>query len=130
MAKFVGKIAQIPPKFSALKVKFGGKSVRAYKLARKNEDFEMQPRIAEICAISPIKRLDSQHFSYEIGVKSGFYVRSFVDFIGKNLKNYAVMQDLTRLRQGAFTVENTLNLGELSGENIDRVNVYKNMEKK
>lgn len=38
--KFIGKIEQIPPVYSALKIN----GVRAYKLARQNKEFEVKPR--------------------------------------------------------------------------------------
>ena len=50
LSKFIGKSEQIPPKFSAIKIK--GK--KAYELARKNIDIDLPPRPIEIKSIENV----------------------------------------------------------------------------
>lgn len=61
LTKFVGRIEQVPPQFSAVKV--DGK--RAFKLARQGVDIELKPKVL---IIDEIELLDC-HLSSENGVK-------------------------------------------------------------
>lgn len=106
---FVGEIEQTPPQFSAVKV--GGK--RAYRLARRGEKIELQPRKVLIKNIKVI--------SYEFPVLrlcvvtgKGVYIRSLARDIGEKLKTGGYVLELERTRVGEFTCEEALTLEELA----------------
>lgn len=96
--EFVGKIKQVPPIFSAVKV--GGKE--AYKYARQGKEVKMKPRIVEIKLIEildynwPILKL-------KVITGQGVYIRSLARDIGEKLKTGGYLADLERTRVGQFT---------------------------
>ncbi len=97
LTKWTGKVMQVPPQFSAVNI--GGK--RAYRLARKGVEFELQPREIEIHSL---ELLDYQFpfFRVKIDCGSGTYVRSLGRDIARGLGTEAIMTELTRTRVGGF----------------------------
>lgn len=100
---FLGKIQQVPPVYSAIKV--GGK--RAYESARKGKELELKPREVEISNFE----IDSSTFP-EIGFKivcsKGTYIRSLARDFGKALGSGAYLSELRRERIGDFSIEDAL----------------------
>lgn len=105
--KFIGKISQVPPIYSAIKIK--GKS--AYKMARKGEAVEMQPREVEI---KDIEILDYEWPILKLRVEtgSGVYIRSLARDIGEELGVGGYLADLERTRVGDFRKEDALSLDD------------------
>lgn len=105
LPKFVGKVSQVPPKISAIKIK--GKT--AYRRARKGENFEMQPREVEIKTM----RLVSYAWPYlvlRVTTGPGTYIRAIARDLGRELGTGAYLSDLERVRVGDFTGENAFRL--------------------
>jgi tRNA pseudouridine55 synthase len=69
----IGEIRQRPPRHSAVKI--GGE--RAYKRARRGEEFEMPERIVTVYRFEQLWRKDTQA-GYAIECSAGTYVRSLV----------------------------------------------------
>lgn len=105
---FIGQIKQIPPKFSAIKIK--GK--RAYQLAREGKSIELKPRII---TIKKIELINYQYPILEIKVLTGpgCYIRSLVRDLGKQLGVGAYLWELERIRDGSFTLTNCLDLEKI-----------------
>ncbi len=99
-SRMVGKVLQVPPIFSALKV--DGK--RAYDLARRGEDFEMKAREVECFDITDLELVTDGlwRLSFRVSCGKGYYVRSLVRDICKELRVDGFMSDLTRVKVGAF----------------------------
>ncbi|MFP6767430.1 MAG: tRNA pseudouridine(55) synthase TruB [Planctomycetaceae bacterium] len=110
---FVGRIAQVPPRFSAVKV--GGR--RAYDLARAGKDFTLSPRVVEVHSIE-ITSWDSPELELEIHCGSGTYVRSIGRDLGIRLGCGGVMSGLIRTRVGPFTLETATILEDLHPESL------------
>lgn len=108
LKKFVGEIDQIPPKFSAVKIK----GRRAYSLARKGEQFELKSRKVFIKSIDLID-YDYPLLKINIICGSGTYIRSLADDIGKELAVGAYVQTLLRTRAGDFSIENSLKVSDI-----------------
>ncbi len=108
LQKFLGKITQRPPIFSAIKVK--GKAL--YRYARKNEAVEIPLRQV---TIDEIKLLDWKppYFSLQIKCSRGTYIRSLIHDIGKDLGCGAHLAELKRLQSGIFKLEQALTLEQL-----------------
>lgn len=107
LQKFIGKIAQTPPKFSAIKIN----GQRAYKLARQNKDFEMPTRQVEIYSIEII----SYHYpelKIRVHCSSGTYIRTLAEDIGKSLNTGAYLTALRRTKIADYSVENAKTLDE------------------
>ncbi len=103
---FVGESEQIPPMYSAVKIK--GKKL--YQLARKGLEVEREPRLITLLQI---RLLDSDlpDFSFEVTCSKGTYIRTLVDDIAKKLGTRAYLKDLTRTACGKiFTEKNALGL--------------------
>jgi tRNA pseudouridine55 synthase len=109
LPEFTGRIAQIPPQFSAVHV--NGK--RAYKLARRGADVKLEPRPVEIHRLA-IESFDYPEFELLIECGSGTYVRSIGRDIGERLGCGATMSSLIRTSIGPFPVENAIALGDLT----------------
>jgi tRNA pseudouridine55 synthase len=105
--KFIGKIKQIPPIYSAIKV--SGKE--AYKFARRGEKPVLLERDAEI---KEIEILDYKWPYLELRVVTGpgVYIRALARDIGKELKVGGYLAGLKRTRVGDFTEEKSLSLEE------------------
>jgi tRNA pseudouridine55 synthase len=105
---FTGEIDQIPPMYSAVKVK----GVRLYKLARAGKEIEREPRRVVVHAIN-ITSWDSPALGLRIECGSGFYARSVIHDLGHALDNTAHMSGLVRSQVGRFTLDDAVTLEEL-----------------
>ena len=119
--EYTGKVSQIPPKYSALKI--NGK--RAYELAREGRDFEIKAR--EIMILSnEITKLDieSGEIEFDVTCSKGTYIRTICDDIGRRLGCGAVMTSLVRTRSGYFDISEALDLIEIiekTDEDIEKL---------
>ena len=103
LKKFVGRIEQIPPKYSACNV--DGK--RAYLRARKGEDVVLKPKTL---IIDEIELLDFAPDAIKIRVvcSKGTYIRALARDIGEALQSGAYLTSLVRTRVGDVTLEDCL----------------------
>ncbi len=109
-AAYTGVIEQIPPKYSALKIK--GK--RAYDLAREGQVFEIRSRRIKIYdnTVTGID-LDSGEVEFDVTCSKGTYIRTICDDIGRTLGCGAVMSSLERTASGYFSIEDAHSIDEL-----------------
>ena len=122
---FKGKIKQIPPMYSAIKV--DGKKL--YDLARKGVEVERTERNVQISKVRKIKivRLNKNSkdnenikISFYVKVSSGTYIRSLVYDIGEKLGVFATMTRLVRTKIGRFEIEDAIDLEKAEAE-IDKL---------
>ena len=115
---FIGKIQQVPPIFSAIKV--NGK--RLYKQAHKgitDETIEIAIKSREV-DVTAFELSDFENFpalNFRIVCSKGTYIRSLVRDLGKALGAGAYMSALRRTRIGEFSVGNALSLEDFLKEN-------------
>ncbi len=107
LQRFIGTIDQIPPAFSAIKIK----GQEAYKLVRKGVTPEMKPREAKIF------KIDLMEYSWpilkiKVTTGPGVYIRALARDIGAKLGVGAYLADLERIRVGEFTIRTTFNIIE------------------
>ena len=105
---FVGKISQIPPMYSAIKV--DGKKL--YQLARKGIEIERKPRDIEIYSID-VYDFDGVQFTMDVHCSKGTYIRALCRDIGNFLGTGAAMEELERTMSGVFTKENSYTFSEI-----------------
>ncbi len=98
--EMTGKLAQMPPIFSAKKVK----GVRAYELARRGEEVELQPKEIEIYEFE-ITDVALPLISFRIRCSKGTYIRSIAHDFGQSLGCGAYLKELRRTRIGEYKVE-------------------------
>ena len=108
LGDFTGDIQQVPPAFSAKKLK--GK--KAYELARKGVDVDIPAASVTVYSLRLLS-FDYPHFKLECDVSSGFYVRSLVHDIGERLGVGATVIEVRRLKVGSYSVENARSLDDL-----------------
>ncbi len=106
---FTGEIAQVPPRFSALKVE----GVRAYDLARDEEAFELAPRTVVIDRLALIENPDADHAVLEAECGKGTYVRALARDLGRALGAHGHVAALRRTRVGAFGEDQAVTLEKL-----------------
>lgn len=106
---FLGRIQQMPPRFSAKKIE----GVPAYKLARKNQEIELKPKQVEIKEFEIIG-WDGQKAQFQAWVSSGTYLRSLAHDLGQMLGPGAHLSQLVRTAVREFTIENAHSLDELA----------------
>ncbi len=112
VSKFVGKITQTVPVFSAVKIN----GQRAYQLARRGEEVSMPTRQIEIYAIE-ILSYNYPELVIRAHVSSGTYIRTLGEDIGKALGVGAYLTALRRTQVGNYQIENAVKLSEFMGEN-------------
>ncbi|GAB4286887.1 MAG: tRNA pseudouridine(55) synthase TruB [Marinilabiliales bacterium] len=100
---FKGKITQLPPEYSALKIN----GVRAYKKARKGDKIEMKPREVHIHNIELLET-NLPYIKIRVICSKGTYIRSLARDIGKELNSGAYLTDLIRTRTGQYSIENSV----------------------
>ncbi|XP_066477139.1 pseudouridylate synthase TRUB1 isoform X4 [Tiliqua scincoides] len=101
LQKFTGSIIQAPPLYSALKK--GGQ--RLSTLVKKGVAVEAKPPRPVTVYSLALKNFKPPLFTLDVECGGGFYVRSLVNDIGKELSSCASVQELTRTKQGPFTLE-------------------------
>ncbi|MCP9767633.1 tRNA pseudouridine(55) synthase TruB [Lacihabitans sp. LS3-19] len=99
--KFLGKISQVPPIFSAIKVK--GK--RAYESAREGKTVELKAREIEI-KLFEINADSFPEISFKVVCTKGTYIRSLARDFGLAVGSGAYLSELRRTKIGDFSVEN------------------------
>ena len=110
LKNFIGKISQIPPKFSAIKV--NGK--RSYSIARKGETPNLQEREIEVKDLKLVEVKDNNQALIFIKCSKGTYVRSLVRDLGRKLGVFAHVKDLRRSSVGNFNEKNSISLDHLN----------------
>ncbi|MFW8051646.1 tRNA pseudouridine(55) synthase TruB [Vagococcus fluvialis] len=114
MALFTGEITQIPPMYSAVKV--NGR--RLYDYARKGESVERPIRKAMIYSFErtsePVFSEGLQKWTFKVDCGKGTYVRTLAVDTGEKLGVPAHMSDLTRIKSGGFSKEDSFTLEEIA----------------
>lgn len=111
---FKGKYSQIPPMYSALKQN----GVRLYELARKGIEVERKGRLVNIYNLEDIK-INNPYISMKVTCSKGTYIRSLCYDIGEKLGVFATMTQLNRAKTSVFSQEKSININELTKENIN-----------
>ncbi len=110
---FLGEIKQVPPQFSAKKIK--GK--KAYEFAREGKEVKLKPNLVTIKNFEIIN-YDWPIVSFKIICSSGTYVRTLANDLGELLGTYATAVELKRTRIGEYTLEDAIKSEEIS-EGVD-----------
>ena len=100
---FLGRIQQIPPMFSAIKVQ--GKPL--YQLARKGVEVERKEREVEIFDIQ-VQESDLPQVRFKVSCSKGTYIRALGRDIGRKLGCGAHLLHLRRVRSGSFTIKRAI----------------------
>ena len=105
LPQFTGKISQIPPAYSAIKV--DGK--RAYDLARQGKVVELKAREVTILSLE-LLQFNGNEATLRADCSKGTYIRSLARDLAKATGSCGYVTMLKRTRVGAFSIEDTISL--------------------
>lgn len=128
---FLGKQEQIPPMYSAIKIK--GKKL--YEYAKQGKEIEREPRSIEIYEIK-LKKVNKEkkEIIFEVHCSKGTYIRVLCEDIAKKIGTIGYMEELERTEVTPFTIKQALTLQQIEQqkENIKKylISIEKIFEQK
>lgn len=128
---FLGKQEQIPPMYSAIKIK--GKKL--YEYAKQGKEIKREPRSIEIYEIR-LKKVNKEkkEIIFEVHCSKGTYIRVLCEDIAKKIGTIGYMKELERTEVTPFTIEQALSLQQIEQqkENIKKylISIEKIFEQK
>ena len=111
LKSLIGKQEQIPPIYSAIKVK--GKKL--YEYARHGEQVEIEPRKIEIYDLQLI-HIENQEIIFKVHCSKGTYIRTLCEQIAEKLDTLGYMKELKRTQVGEFSIENSITIEKLEND--------------
>lgn len=109
LERFVGRIEQVPPSYSACKVN----GHRAYDLARKGQEVSLKPKVL---VIDRLELLDfnpaTMQMTVSVTCSKGTYIRALARDIGEALGSGAHLLSLRRTRVGDVRVEDCMSIDQ------------------
>ena len=105
---FIGEIEQVPPPYSAVKVK----GRKAYEMAREGEEVDLQPRKIQVYNLELLE-WDPPEAVVDVYCSSGTYVRSLAHDLGEKLGSGAYLVGLRRTKSGRFSLRDAVPLRKL-----------------
>lgn len=118
LLSFVGEIEQVPPPYSAVKIK----GRKAYEMARKGEEVDLAPRRIHVYGLELLEWAPPEAV-VDVYCSSGTYVRSLAHDLGEKLGVGAHLIGLRRTKSGRFTLRDAVPLHRLK-EAFDDGNWY------
>lgn len=118
LQQFVGEMEQVPPPYSAVKVK----GRKAYEMAREGEEVDLEPRMINVYSLEVLEWAPPEAV-IDVYCSSGTYVRSLAHDLGKSLGTGAHLVGLRRTKSGRFTLRDAVPLRRLQ-EAFDAGNWY------
>ena len=111
ISHFVGDIEQIPPMYSAIKIK----GQKLYNIARRGGEVERQPRKIRVDSIDIIS-YENDTAVLDIKCSSGTYVRTLCNDIGAILGCGGCMSELRRVKIGNMTIDKAHKISEIQDD--------------
>lgn len=112
------KDTQIPPLTSAVKID----GMKLYEYQRKGIEVELPKRSVTLYDYEIVSDLRYINNHYEIDVRifvsKGFFVRSLARDLGVLLNGCAILKDLRRTKSGAYKIEDSIPLDDITKDNI------------
>lgn len=109
---FIGEIKQVPPAFSAKKIK----GQKAYQLARRGEKVELKPKKIKIYQLDLIF-YQWPYLIIRAKVSAGTYLRSLARDLGQKLSVGGYLEELNREEIGNYNLKEAIELEKITREN-------------
>ena len=122
---FRGVIEQLPPIYSAIKVK--GKKL--YEYARNGENVKIEPRKVNISELK-ILNFDekTQQLELYIACSKGTYIRSIANDLGEKIGTYGHLIKLVRVQAGVFSIKESIRLEDFETDELVEKNLIYPLE--
>ena len=104
----LGESFQIPPKYSAIKVK--GK--RLYKYAREGREIDVPKRKINVKEIE-ILSLNKEKAEIKVKVSEGTYIRSLISDIAKDINTFGIVSELKRISIGNLDINHSSYINDI-----------------
>ena len=104
----LGESFQIPPKYSAIKVK--GK--RLYKYAREGKEIDIPKRKINVKEIE-ILSLNNEKAEIKVKVSEGTYIRSLISDIAKDINTFGIVSELKRISIGNLDINHSSYINDI-----------------
>lgn len=120
LPEFMGDISQVPPPYSAIKVK----GSKAYELAREGKEVELDPRVITIYDLK-VSSYKAPDLALEIECSAGTYIRSIAHDLGERFSTGAHLAALRRVKSGPFSIDDAIPFPKLEvGFMVDKWEKY------
>jgi tRNA pseudouridine55 synthase len=106
---FIGTIAQVPPRYSAIKIA----GERAYDIARDGEEVELEARPVDVHSLAIVETPGPDHTVFAAQCGKGTYVRAIARDMGRMLGCRGHVSALRRTAVGPFTDNDMITLEKL-----------------
>lgn len=114
ISKYVGKIKQVPPMYSAVK----RKGVRLYELARRGLEIERPARNVMVYGIELIE-FNPPYIRFMVECSRGTYIRALASDISDDLGCGGHLVELRRLLSDGFTMDDAVTIEEVENGNVE-----------
>ena len=115
LKSFIGTQNQIPPMYSAIKIK--GKKL--YEYARSGQNVDIPERKIEIYKMELINfDKNTKEVEFEVSCSKGTYIRTLCEDIAKKMSNIGTMSSLHRIIVGDFKIENAITINNINEINL------------
>jgi len=108
LKQFIGTIEQVPPPYSAVKIK----GRKAYEMAREGEEVDLSPRTIQVYNLEILEWAPPEAV-IDVYCSSGTYVRSLAHDLGETLGCGAHLVGLRRTKSGRFTLRDAVPLRKM-----------------
>ncbi len=109
LPRFIGRITQVPPVYSAIKID----GERAYARARRQEEVEIPPREVDVHDFRLVRMIDADHADFEVDCGKGTYIRALVRDLAQAIDTVGHISRLRRTRCGVFNEKASISLANL-----------------
>ena len=110
ISEVIGVQEQIPPMYSAVKVK--GKKL--YEYARQGIELERKARQIEIYSIEIVKiNYENNEIKFKVSCSKGTYIRTLCEKIAEMFGSIGYMKELVRTKVDKFKIEDSITISEL-----------------
>lgn len=115
LKSFIGKQNQIPPMYSAIKIR--GKKL--YEYARSGQNVDIPERKIEIYEMELINfDKNTKEVEFKVSCSKGTYIRTLCEDIAKKMGNIGTMSSLNRVIVGDFKIENAITINNINEINL------------
>ena len=109
LPRFIGEVSQVPPAFSAIKVR----GERAYDLARADRPAKLAPRTVMIHSLVLLDVPDADHAVLEMTCGKGTYVRALARDLARHIGTVGHLSQLRRTAVGPFDESHAISLDNI-----------------